>query len=666
MEPLPESRLDKKLAAVTFACLSSAGISGVLLYRDFTNVSIQSSGPALAKIERREARVRRKPAKSFAWNSAATEEKLYVRDSVQTSSGSGATIRFNNGNLIELGENSLVVIEEGEKLSLDYVKGSVIVHTQKGDERVTVGDDGKVKVEQLKIQLLTPTPLARIYTHAASQSVSFSWKTTEELASARDSKFTIEISQSRKFSNGTVKKIELADSKISSPFPPGTYFWRVSAQGQAITEPRQFSIVAPQTLNPVSPGEAETLSTFGEQVSVQFKWSPPLNEADSDAASTLQLSDSADFGRVVSEQGIDARVGVATLHHLTPGRYWWRIQSRYEGLELTSKIQSFSLSKVQRPTITLGLPEAGVLLEKLPSLRFSWGSDTEGLGYVFEIQSKNGSTVISENVNSSGFLWKSPVAGLYRWRVTGTLKGRALTETDWRAFTVFDGQNLVLQAPAPAQEIRYWEKPPSFEFNWKADELVNRQAGLSYQVQLATDLDFKSARLSAPTRESRISSEVLKPTPGSLFWRVRIVDEQGEVLKSSEPRYFVYGVYPELEAPAPISPSNKTVFATREKEQAPLLQWSESKYAQSYELSLYRQDSGAPADLSRAQLISKTNTSKKEAEFRDLPVGTYFWTVRALDPLHRWGHSMQPQSFVITQGELLAPPEITSEEVQQP
>src|SRR4051812_38228192 len=91
-----------KTALVALSCLAGAAAGGYLLYQDFQQSGGAGTGKPMAKVERREAKVRRKAASSFAWNNVRSDEDLFKRDSVQTSANSAAAIRFSDGTLLEL------------------------------------------------------------------------------------------------------------------------------------------------------------------------------------------------------------------------------------------------------------------------------------------------------------------------------------------------------------------------------------------------------------------------------------------------------------------------------------------------------------------------------------------------------------------------------------
>jgi hypothetical protein len=250
-------------------------------------------------------------------------------------------------------------------------------------------------------------------------------------------------------------------------------------------------------------------------------------------------------------------------------------------------------------------------------------------------------------------------------------KERAVAETPWRAFTIFEGARVALKAPARDRELLTWDKPVSFEFEWTEDELLSRESGYSYQVAVSRDAEFKQPLLGPRLRDTVMPSSKVALDNGTYFWKVMIVDEAGQIVKGSEAWKFAYGMHPPLAAPEPVSPAMQAVFDVVADETVPAITWREVPGAEGYEILLYKVEpgretasvgpDGAPAGF---KLISKAETDKLHAEFKDLPPSGYAWSVRAIDRLKRKGRAMQPRPFTVTYGDVLGAPKITSPEVQ--
>ena len=184
MESRVPSRWDLKFVVITLVCILGAASGSYLLWRDLNGVGAAGQGVPMARVEKREAKVKRKPKSSYVWSNVQLDDNLYRRDSVQTSSGSAAALRLTDGSLLEMGENSLVIIDDIGNLSLNFSKGEVILRKSDGAEsKLRISQDGKTSFEDFAIRIVKPESLARYFIFANGQkhdttTVEFNWKNT--------------------------------------------------------------------------------------------------------------------------------------------------------------------------------------------------------------------------------------------------------------------------------------------------------------------------------------------------------------------------------------------------------------------------------------------------------------------------------------------------------
>ena len=217
-------RFDSRTTLVTLGCLFGAIYSSYLLYQDIEDRGARTGTP-MAKLERVEKKVRLKPAQSYIWGGVKANEDLYLKDSVQTAPTGAASIRFTDGTRLEIGENSLVIIDSVENLSLNFLRGSVIVHSQSGDSRITVGQDGKTTVVNLPVRLISPEALSGFYVgQGALKTIEFSWDTS--LKPGEDAPDAIEVSTDRDFHAPNVETLKVVPGKkvASAQLHSGDYF----------------------------------------------------------------------------------------------------------------------------------------------------------------------------------------------------------------------------------------------------------------------------------------------------------------------------------------------------------------------------------------------------------------------------------------------------------
>jgi hypothetical protein len=665
-----------KTALVGILCCVGAGAGSYLLYLDFNQSGGVGQGSPMAKVERREAKVRRKAASSFAWTHVQPEESLFRRDSVQTSVGSAAAIRFNDGTVLELGENSLVVIDDINKLSLDFMKGTVVLHMAEGDKRVTVDKDGKAQLEEIAIRLVQPEPLVRYFTRdREAKQIHFAWKSRDAKpgqSSSLPPEYTLQISSDKNFKSARVQNIAIKNGavpEIDASLPAGAYFWRLADGVKPLTEIGQFRVVAASPLKPVWPATGEKILRYGDAAPLQLRW---VGQGDGVTAAqvshSVQVARDPEFKNLVATQDIAATSGLATLKDLPESQLYWRIQSHYADLVVESAPERFTITQAVRPALVQTFPSDKKTLELKPQLALTWTSDADGLEYLAELQTAQGKEVASGRSSSLAFAWTKPEAGAYRWRVSAFHKEHSVGETPWRVFTVFEGGKIALKTPSRDQELFYWEKPTPFSFTWDHDILADRHPEYSYQVQASTEGEFKAPVIGPKSRETALPAEALKLPPGQYYWRVSVVDASGQVIKSSEAWKFAHGTFPPLSSPLGVTPAPSAVFNVVEQEKNPVLTWNEVPGAEAYEVTLYAQPptvAGRTTAAAKApRIISQTVVTSTTREIKNLKPAAYTWTVRAIDRIKRKGEPMPLRPFTVTYGEVLTAPEATSAEVQ--
>lgn len=674
-----------KTAIVALGCLSGASAGSYILYLDFNRVGGAGQGAPMAKVERREAKVRRKPSSSYVWSNVEPNQDLYRKDSIQTGPGSAAAIRLSDGSILELGEESLVVIDDIQNLSLNFVRGSMVVRSKKGDSRVTVGKDGKAKVEELPVRLIKPEPLSEYFTPANStKAVTFRWEAMSNKAPDPNQPApegsTIQISSDKLFRSERTKTQAVPGSsnwQLSAQFPPGRYFWRVIGKNkEPLTEARQFRILSAGTLKPIFPNATQKIVTWREDTTVQFRWVPQSTVdagASSDSARVehrIEVSKSPDFQDLIVNESIAPTTGVAKLRGVFDGELYWRIRSSYTELVVNSDVQKFVIEKGKKLAVDLAVPKDGSAFEVLPEVRFSWDSDASSeVEYQWELQSVSGGeskSVLSSKSRAPVYTWKDAESGQYRWRVLALLQGEVAGESQWRKFSIFKGKPLQLKAPSNDQAIFYWDDPIPISFEWEEDSLLD-QEGFSYQLELAKDVEFRNGLKSTRSTDNRIRSDKLNLPAGSYFWRVKVVDKSGQLVKTSQVARFNYGVYPPLPAPRETGKPIAT-FNPLEQEKFPEAMWNPVEGAEGYEVNVYHERSLGRSPASGNIVTGKptftTVTTRPSVELKNLEEGSYFWTVKAIDRLKRRGEPMKMRGFTITYGEPLAAPEPVSPEVQ--
>lgn len=529
-----------KSLVVSLCCLAGAGYGSYLLYYDWMGESARGSGPALAQVARRDQTVRRKSAKSFAWMRAEESDSLYKRDSVQTSAESAAVIKFKNGNLLEIGENSLVVIDDIENLELNFVQGSMILRTEAGDQRLSVSADGKVKVEKIPVRLVAPEPLARVY----KEQVEFAWKS----GGAATPQVTVLVSSDRSFAPGKTVRLDAGEaSTFSTALKPGRWFWRLESQGQSLTEASQFTVVSITPPKPAYPARGEEIAT----PQLSFRWTggeSAFTEA-GEAKFVLEVAADAAFSKVIQTSRIapeTSQQSVSLDPALAGKALYWRTKIEYPGGSSPSRAESFrmlSASEVQKGALALVSPAPEQKLyywDQPTEFKFAWRSEGgSARAFVLEIaddaEFKNvvaTKSLARESISSRELTVPS---GVHYWRVRAMDPKdpkRELVRSEARQFAY--GQHPPLRAPAsvmakPGQGAEYeiTDENANPRLTW--EKLDDAQA---YQIAVFKDGKAISQKV---TKDNFV--EIADLPEGKLSWTVRGIDRlkrAGELMEKQE------------------------------------------------------------------------------------------------------------------------------------
>ncbi len=654
---------------MALVCIAGSASGAYLLYTDLNARGGAGIGKPMAVVERRESKVRRKAGSSYAWANVDVKEDLYRKDSLQTGPGSAATVKFNDGSLLEIGENSLVVIDDIQNIQLNFKRGSLIVRRKDGgDSKITIDKDGKAKVEELPIRLISPEPLTNYWVPEKGQKpVRFAW---EPRGQNQPESYTFQISADKTFRADRTRTVQVADPSVKETqlqLAPGKYYWRVAGKGAQPSEARQIMVSQAIALRPQSPSK-QKLMIWGAESSLPFRWVTPQASDDTiaNAKHEIEISSDPEFRNRVLSQPVAADSGLASLKNFAEGNYFWRIKSRYGDFEVASAGERFAVEKARQIAIDLGKPDPASSFEQRPQVLFTWDADADA-EFQWELQDAKGATVLTNKARAKTFVWSKPEAGTYKWKVTALApNGEKAGETQWRPFAIFEGKPVALKAPAKNQEIYYWEDPTKIAFEWTQDPLIQKE-DMAYLIEVAHDADFKTGLVSKRLDEETVTSKDLGGLqPGAYFWRVRIVDKSGQTVKTSEVARFAYGPHPVLAAPLEAGPAVGAEFNVLDEGNDPVLTWKPVEGAENYEVTVYApvQNRTTASGRQQNKVFFKTSTDKLTATVKGLKEGKYFWTIRTIDRMKRAGEPMPPKWFTVTYGEPLAAPESTSAEVQ--
>ncbi len=611
----------------------------------------------MATVVRSDENVRRRASSSFLWTGLKSGDTLYRKDSVRIGAGGSAELRFSDGSILELGEDSLVIVDSLKLLALKFVRGSFILRSSEGDKEISVASSGEVVTKPLSIRLLEPAAARRFYSVGEKAGIDFKWETKTGAPGT-----VIEISSAKKFAKATTRVFPIPDGtsgEMKISLPPGAWRWRIGASESSLTETRSFRIDAVARLKAIAPDPARPLVLWGEESSVLFRWlAAPTDLA---GTHTLQVAEDPAFARPIAAEPVDASAGKASLPKLPAGKFFWRIASRYPGLETTSEPSPLVIERVKQIPISPNSPEAGAALEFRPRLRLSWDFAGEGVEFAGELKpvgsdGKEG-TGITFHSAAASYLWRPPAPGRFSWRVLALKDGQTVGVSPWAQFTLFTGTPIALTAPADGRNFYSWDKLPPVTLSWEGEKNLapkSDKGGFVYHVRLARDAELREGALDSTTAKTELDADALAAAPGTWFWKVELNDETGRTVKSSRVSHFYRGLPPPLAAPALKSPAAGAVFNVVDTGRDPVVEWGSVDDARGYVLSVTQ----------GGKVVRELATEERSRELKGLPAGKYGWSVRAVDPKSRKGDASPARELQIDYGKPLKAPDSSDVEVE--
>jgi hypothetical protein len=653
---------------VAVLCLSGAIFSGYRLIQNFNAGSLSGVGPPIAQLVKIDAKIRRKASSSYVWESAKNNESLYNRDSVQSGPNSSALIELNDGRRLELGENSLVVLDTVKDLTLNFMFGSFVVRSTAGDRQVKVAHDGSQKVTELAFRLLTPASHERLFLVGDDkQIVSFAWETKKN----SESPTTLQISNNPRFLENNVKSVNVPMASLGSnvELAAGNYYWRLTHPNES-SEVRNFHLDRVEPLVPVSPNEYGPILISGEQNATPFRWNSGETKTYEQIAEhpqnhILQISASKDFGSVLRTLEIEPATGFTKVEKLVAGSYFWRIRSQYGKTEVVSPVQAFRVEQVTHLELHPTQPSDAATVSAKNPVRFAWDCNLPDTDFELEIVSapagKPESPILLQKISSSSWVWKPTNDGMFKWRIkafAAASAGSAQSQpvlSPFRSLSVFEGDDVRLVIPENGFVFYYWDTPAPLAFSWKNDPML--KDGNKYRLAVSNAADLSNVALIAPTLAAltdRPESSFVPTSNGIHYWQVSIVDPANHVLKSSPVRKFFYDVHPILEAPVPTSPANETILKISDPSDLPTLTWEPNEQAHGYRVEL------------RGPNKRRWVTQVSEPKFKPshLKNGAYEWTVQSIDRLQRAGKTSAGIKFTLDMGPKLTAPQDVGAEVR--
>lgn len=537
-------------------------------YQLFFSGNQTDAGPKLGTLTSALSIVKTKSAVALDWRDASQGIDVTENQLIYTDNASSAEVVFNEGNSLEIGENSLVKLRSnGDEQGMDVSKGFIRAKLEgdkplkvqmNGEDYLLSGKDadiqiniqdakgeigvisGEVKLEaengvtenlttenalaidgdkitkkKISFKTLSPEKSSVQYISGTSAPVTFTWDPVEKVSVLVSKKPDISKAQTFELESG--QSIELAT---------GLWYFRLEgATGASLIS--SFRIVQEVPLKILRPRHGDSVSLMEEKIQLQWKGEPQDKFL-------LEWNDGEIHSMPVEHSSATVNV--------KPGQpFSWRVKIANENrpLAVWSDWQDVQISVVPLPAAPTDLSphEVEYQIYGKPDeiVDLLWKGEGK---FEVEIKDPQNDTQVVKTGHTY-INYDATKAGRYAWRVRATDDYLRSSEwSEWKTFTVEDLSGSGEEGGA--RRIQLKKPDQAITFEWKA------ATESSSIFELSKDPQFKTI-----VKKIEINSNGVKvnvPEVGTYYWRSRQYLPNG-TFHVSEPERVIIEPTPAPEKP---------------------------------------------------------------------------------------------------------------------
>lgn len=662
---------------VVVFCVLGGLLSIILVRKDFNNFLLRIEEQPIGIVLSKSGIVQYRSSGRILWGRLLLYSQIHDGDSFRTAVFSGAGMKLENGETVELSENtsvrfhyrheeiswfelsegeisvsndrysvmissalgevslnprSRVSVRAGEDLCLCVYQGSAIITGNGQVRRAETGDtlrlmgDGTFS-ENPRVAVIAPRQEAVFLSPAGKDvPVEFIWR---KMDFQDRSALMLEIARDRDFLD--LEKSWYGEDVNSTivDLPPGRYYWRAYIP-PAMADAAAGKLDVVQTPEPsaLAPADGETFHYVLKNPDIRFNWFV----GEEAAGAILEVADNPEMNRPVLLKRVErVRGGVGSFlsSDLDEGIWYWRIRTinseRSEGDARNSAVKSFSIVRYDRLIAPKPLtPAEGTTINAgfgpgLGRIGFSWEPREEAVSYTVLISHDQNlaNPLIEESTNHNFFIYNSAIetldTNLYYWGVYQT------DERGIRSATSRPSSFIVQNGNTNPRTIF----PPD---NYSVPMNRSQDIHFSWKNPLVSTLRFQMAARSDFTGQlimdetvtgSGIQGRFLKP--GVYYWR--IISGAANSRIDTPPVRLV--IEPALAGPFLESPRPDENLKIEEGE-ATVFTWQRVSYGDYYRFRLFVE--GRTTAISE---ISSLRDNQIFIYFDTATRGRFRWTVQA-------------------------------------
>ncbi len=555
-------------------CLFCSAFSVYNFYKSFTETLTKNEKP-IATISFKYKTAQRKFIDNLIWDHLRQDAPVYEGDTIRTAALAEATIYFNDGNIMDLQENTMARIslkEEGAEA--EFIKGEISVRTSETSGFKIKSGNNVVQVEK---------------------------QSDFEAGNTQSGNFEVSVkSGTAKLENET-GVLELEQGKTVE----------INQEGQ--TEYKRLSVVYPIE-------NMKILNFLQEKIPVTFKW-----ESEAETV-RLEISETRNFKNIeYTEELTDV---TESEIRLSSGVHYWRISGVSEKAETETVSGKLNVLYSPAPKLISPVKEYSVSYrKKTPSIRFSWSESERATSYEFKIadnpQMEN--PVLTQRCSTTSSIVSSLEEGTWYWNVTPfyVMNGIGLAlPSETNSFTInrtAELKNPELQYPEnesfvctkiPVKDNTYSYK--KILFSWRPDSEADR-----YEFKLWSQNSRNTMLVQESVRNNyySVDTRTINIPNGLAFWQVTIFDSEGNFKQSEEFQF--YAMDSEVEQKTIFPPDGYRVMNSRAQDLR--YNWKTNvPYETTFEIA---------SDRNFNNIIYSETTTNTSANGRSLTEGLYYWRI---------------------------------------
>jgi hypothetical protein len=667
------------------ALISASGFASTILWYKLSEKADTSVSNAkqIARLVSTVNDVQKKPVQKIIWQSATDNEILHVGEAIRTAANSEARIEFLGSNTaIDLEPDSAIVLEETDgKLSLDFLKGNILVKAdsagggsgdspqitlKSGDKQIALGkseitlgktNTGNLDVQVLKgnvagldgmnadkIKILSPLPGEPVYVNPAANE----WALVKWQPLPAGYEVFLEAGTSRSDLKPVAGALAPGEKgELTANLKIGKAFYRLVARSANPQQPEIFStvlrasVIAKIPPVPLYPEKETSISLNKQDPSIQLLWSNPAGFS----KLIVEIATSADLKQNLKVERIENSTQLKFVVEKSAAHYW-RVSGVLEGRKevVSSPVQKFTvnvLNELLPPA--LELPKAG---ERFPAeatkekgLNLSWRPSTGAEKYKVIVEriisqaSERTPASIEKVFEEEGRLLQVSVKNLkpgnYTWTVASIGKTESSKPSEKRSFTLQSLPVLKWADGKTQEDYYYLTLKPSVSLKWeRGDTKATNWVARAYSAD--------GTKEPVMQKFTTTGGEMAIPADGRYEAEVEALDDRGVIVARSVRREIKV-------SPAPLLPAPQFATSVPSEIEAngsgmARVEWTSVEGANRYTVYIKSPD---------GKVAKEVSFNDVQASLRDLMPGEYKLSIGSVDQHGRVGPEGEPRALKV-------------------